>query len=328
MQRRHLLKLLPAAGLSAGLSACSKKAAVNAQGKPIIRLGHFPNITHTQALIARNLSRQGKGWFEERLGAEITWYVYNAGPSAIEAIFAKAIDATYIGPSPTLNAFAKSKGTEPRILAGAANGGTALIVRPEANITKPEDFRGKRIATPQLGNTQDIQIRSWLIGHGINVTLTGGDATVVPISNADQLGLFLRGELDAVWTAEPFAARLEIEGKGTVFLEDKETNVTMLVGRSGWLQEQPELSQKLTAAHRELTDWVIAHPQEARQLLIEELTIQTTKRPSDAIVDRALARTILTNEVSRPSLEKMVKEAQAAGFLKDIPALDPLLPAP
>src|SRR5207344_1584425 len=127
-----------------------------AEQKTTIRFGHFPNITHAQGVIAHALSRQGKGWFEQRLGpnVEIQWFTYNAGPSAMEAIFAKSIELTYVGPGPALNAYAKSQGEEIRIIAGAANGGAALVVQPDANLKAPADFKGKKIATPQLGNTQ------------------------------------------------------------------------------------------------------------------------------------------------------------------------------
>src|SRR5436305_13898634 len=133
--------------------------------EPVIRVGHFPNITHAQGLVAHNLSRQGKGWFEERLGPgiKIEWFVYNAGPSAMEAVFAQSIDLTYVGPGPALNAYTKSNGEEVRLIAGAANGGAALVVQPDQNLNAPADFRGKKIATPQLGNTQDISCRAWLV---------------------------------------------------------------------------------------------------------------------------------------------------------------------
>src|SRR5437763_5296656 len=125
--------------------------------KTVLRVGHFPNITHVQALVAHNLSRQGKGWFEQRLGGdvEIQWFIYNAGPSAMEAIFANSIDLTYVGPSPALNAYAKARGEDIRIIAGAVEGGAALVVQPGAGLRTPADFRGKKIGTPQLGNTQD-----------------------------------------------------------------------------------------------------------------------------------------------------------------------------
>src|SRR5580704_11275169 len=112
-----------------------------------IRVGHFPNITHAQGVIAHALTRQGKGWFEQRLGPDtkIEWFVYNAGPSAMEAIFANSIDLTYVGPGPALNAYTRSNGAEIRLIAGAANGGAGLIVQPDQNLKAPADFRGKKI---------------------------------------------------------------------------------------------------------------------------------------------------------------------------------------
>src|SRR5712692_11601065 len=170
----------------------SLATAVSASGETKIRVGHFPNVTHLQALVAHALSRQGKGWFEERLGAgtKIEWLVYNAGPSAMEAIFAKSIELTYVGPGPALNAYTKSNGDEIRLIGGAANGGAALVVQPDQNLKTPADFRGKKIATPQLGNTQDISCRAWLVAGGLKITQLGGDAQVIPTQNPDQLGLF------------------------------------------------------------------------------------------------------------------------------------------
>jgi NitT/TauT family transport system substrate-binding protein len=150
-----------------------------------LRVGHFPNITHVQALVAHSLSRQGKGWFEQHLGpnVKIEWFVYNAGPSAMEAIFAKSIDLTYVGANPAINAYVKSRGFEVRIVAGAANGGAALVVQPDLSATSPRDFKGRKIATPQLGNTQDVSARAWLSDGGLQITITGGAAQVLPTAN-------------------------------------------------------------------------------------------------------------------------------------------------
>jgi NitT/TauT family transport system substrate-binding protein len=169
-----------------------------ARAQIVLRVGHFPNVTHAQSLVARAFSRQGKGWFEQRLGPEVTiqWFVYNAGPSAMEAIFAKSIDLTYVGPNPTINAYAKSRGEEVRVIAGAANGGSAFVVQGDSTLKTPADFRGKRIATPQLGNTQDVAARSWLLRGGLRITQMGGDAQVVPTANPDQLLLFKQKQLD------------------------------------------------------------------------------------------------------------------------------------
>lgn len=327
MNRRHFGKLITT-GLAGAAASCSKQPTTNASGKPIVRLGHFPNITHVQALVAHQLSRQGKGWFESRLDAEIQWFLYNAGPSATEAIFAKALDATYIGPSPVLNGYAKSKGADLRILAGAANGGSSLVVRPDAGIKTVADFRGKKVATPQLGNTQDVQLRAYLAENGFTITQTGGDVHVLPTQNADQLQLFMQKQLDAVWTAEPWVSRLELEAGGQIFLEDRDTNITLLAASAAFVTQRPELAQKLTAAHCELTDWIKANPVEARALIKAELTELLHDEPKDAMLDKALPRITLTNEISRPSLEKMVSSAQKVGFLKEIPSLDQLLPKP
>src|SRR5437867_2038804 len=186
---------------------------LSAQNAVTIRVGHFPNVTHVQALVAHALSRQGKGWFEERLGAgtKIDWFVYNAGPSAMEAIFANSIDLTYVGPSPAINAYAKSRGDEIRIIAGAARGGDALVDQPDGRIKLPMEFKGKKVATPQLGNTQDVECRAWLAQQGFKVTQLGGEVTVLPTANPDQLNLFRLGNVDAVWTVEPWISRLENE---------------------------------------------------------------------------------------------------------------------
>lgn len=159
-----------------------------------LRIGHFPNITHGQALVARQLARQGKGWFEQRLGADVQveWFVYNAGPSAMEAILAGSIDATYVGPNPVLNAHIRAKGAEIRVIAGAALGGAALVVRGDGRIAAPGDFRGRKVATPQLGNTQDVAVRAWLMKQGFKITQFGGDVRVVPTANPDQLGSFFK----------------------------------------------------------------------------------------------------------------------------------------
>lgn len=325
MNRRHFLTLT-AAGISAPLAACKKTTNTTSGGKPVIRFGHFPNVTHVQGLVAHALSRQGKGWYEERLGAVVEWYTYNAGPSAMEAVFAGSLDVTYVGPGPALNAYAKSKATEIRVLAGAANGGSSLIVRPDAGINTPADFRGKKIATPQLGNTQDVQARAWLSDNGIKVTQTGGDATIIPTQNPDQLALFQKKEVDAVWTVEPWVSKLELEAGGKIFLEDKDTSVTILVARAAWLEEQKDLAKKLLAAHKELTAWILAHPDETRALVKSELTVLTTAAPKDELLQHSLGRVIVTDAVSREDFDKMVGSAQKAGFLKDAPSLDKLLP--
>jgi NitT/TauT family transport system substrate-binding protein len=289
-----------------------------AEQKTAIRFGHFPNITHTQAVIAHALSRQGKGWFEERLGpnVEIQWFTYNAGPSAMEAIFAGSLDVTYVGPGPALNAHFKSNGQEIRVISGAANAGAALVVKADSPIKNPADFRGKKIATPQLGNTQDISCRAWLKAHGFNVTLTGGDVMVIPTANPDQLALLQKGSVDAVWTVEPWVTRLEREAKARVFLEDKDTITTWLVSSVKFLRDRHELAKKIAEANVGLTKWIQEHESEAQKLLIEELKAETRADfPPDAVA-QAWKRIHFTSEISRELIAKSVQDGKDAGFLK------------
>ena len=296
-----------------------------------LRFGHFPNVTHAQGVIAHGLSRAGRGWFEERLGedVEIEWYVYNAGPSAMEAMLAGSLDITYVGPNPALNAHIKSEGEEVRIVAGACSGGAALVVQSDGRIQKDADFKKKKIATPQLGNTQDVAARAWLESLGFEITLTGGDALVLPTANADQLALFRKGDLDAVWTVEPWVSRLVLEAKGKVYLDEKtlwpETGgkyvTTHLVSSVEFAEQRAELLEKVVAAHVELTRWINANPEEAKRLLNAEIAIETTKAIPARILDSAWERLEITHDPVRASLIESAEAAHAAGFLEEKPDL-------
>jgi len=293
-------------------------SSATAEEKTVIRFGHFPNITHAQGVIAHALSRQGKGWFEKRLGpnVEMQWFTYNAGPSAMEAIFAGSLDVTYVGPGPALNAYLKSNGEEIRVISGAANGGSALVVKADSPIKTPEDFRGKKVATPQLGNTQDISCRAWLKAHGFKITLTGGDVLVIPTANPDQLGLLQKDSVDAVWTVEPWVTRLERDAKARVFLEDKDTITTWLVSSVKFLRDRRDLAKKIANANVELTKWIQENEAQAQKLLIEELKAETRADFSADAVAQAWKRIQFTSEVSRNLIAKSVQDGKEAGFLK------------
>lgn len=299
-----------------------------------LNMGHFPNVTHAQGLIAHHFSRQGKGWFEERLARElgrpvtINWYTYNAGPSAMEALFAGSVDLTYVGPSPAINAFVKSRGAEVRIVAGAAEGGAALVVPSASTAATPADFRGKVIATPQLGNTQDVSCRAWLKEGGLNITLTGGDARIQPTANPEQLRLFQSGALDAVWTVEPWVTRLEQQAGGKVLVNEKDSISTVLVSGADFQRQHPEIVKAIVAAHRELTEWIAAHPEEARKIVVEELAAITRSKVDPALIESAWKRIILTPELHTPLLQEFVEDASHAGFLKQVPDITGLINLP
>lgn len=292
-----------------------------------IRVGHFPNITHVQGLVAQHLSRTGHGWFEERLGKDvkIDWYVYNAGPGAMEALLAGSIDLTYVGPSPTLNAYSKSNGEEIRIIAGAATGGAALVVQPDSGLKQPADFRGKTIATPQLGNTQDVACRAWLANGGLKITQTGGEAFIVPTPNPDQLSLFQQKKLDAVWTVEPWVSRLERDAGGKILLEQPKDSITVLVSSVKFLKTKRELARKFAQAHRELTEWILAHPAEAKQMVQQELAAETQAKVSAELIAQAWTRIGLTTEASPDEYRQFVANAQRAGFIRTAPDLSRLI---
>ena len=299
-------------------------AAAFCFGETKIRVGHFPNITHAQGVVAHALSRQGKGWFEQRLGTKIDWFVYNAGPSAMEAVFANSIDLTYVGPGPALNAYTKSNGEEIRLIAGAANGGAGLVVQPDQNLNAAADFRGKKIATPQLGNTQDISCRAWLTDGGLRITQLGGDAQVIPTQNPDQLGLFKAKKIDAVWSVEPWLTRLEQEASGKVIVEEKEVATTILVSSVKFLKQQRDLAKKFAQAHAELTDWITKNPEEAQRLIKAELLEETKGDMSPQLIAAAWKRIVFTAETPRAAVEKFMQNSVRAGFIKTAPDLSKL----
>lgn len=318
-------------GATALLAAAGALAPRPSRAAPVtLRVGHFPNITHIQGLVAHGLSRKGQGWFERALGPDVKleWFVYNAGPSAMEAIFADSIDLTYVGPSPAINAYAKARGEDIRIIAGAAEGGAALVVQPGSGLNKPVDFRGKKIATPQLGNTQDVSARAWLVAGGLKITLTGGDAQVIPTNNPDQLSLFQSRQLDAVWTVEPWVSRLESEAGGTVLVEEKDAVTTVLVSSVKFLAAKRELAKKFVAAHDALTSWIKANAAEAQQIAREELTAETRTEVKPQGIEKAWSRITLTPTVSRGTLESFVVKAKEAGFLRSAPDLGRLIETP
>jgi len=316
-----------------GVLACAAMVlagVASSAAQTTLRVGHFPNITHVQALVAHHLSRQGKGWFEQRLGSgvKLEWYVYNAGPSAMEAVFAKSIDLTYVGPNPAINAYARSRRQEVRIVAGAVNGGSALVVHGDSALKSAADFRDKKIATPQLGNTQDVAARAWLTSGGLKITQSGGDAQVIPTANPDQLMLFKQKQIDAVWTVEPWISRLLSDAGGKVIVDDREAITTVLVARAAVVESQWEIVRKFVAAHRELTEWIKQNPDEAQRMAREELDVEMHTKFSPALVASGWKRIVLTADVSLDALKKFVASAQAVGFLRRAPDMAKLVAQP
>jgi NitT/TauT family transport system substrate-binding protein len=302
--------------------------SVQGVAQTVIRVGAFPNITHAQAMVGK-----ANGWFDRALGssAKIEWTSFNAGPSAIEALFAGAIDMTYIGPNPTISGYVHSNGEALRVVAGAASGGAALVVRNDSGIQKPEDFHGKKIGSPQLGNTQDVALRAWLKAHGMKPTDKGGDVQVIPLANPDQLTLFLQKQLDASWAPEPWATRLIHEGNARLFLDERDLwpnrqfVVTNLIVSTRFLREHPDLVKKWIAAHVDLTEWINSHLSEAKQILNQQIQKETGKALAPAVLDEAFSRLQITYDPLRSTLLASAHSAHEAGFLgKQMPDLSGL----
>ena len=317
------------------LCQCSREDAKSTT----IRIGCFPNVTHVQGLVARNMFRHksinGQGWFEANVpGYTEEWYTFNAGPTAMEALFGKTTDLVYVGPSPALNAYSVAAGREIRLLAGAVNGGAALMVPADSTISNALGFRGKSIATPQLGNTQDVSCRAWLINNGLTCPLEGGgDCRVAPTPNAMQLQLMTQGDVDGCWTVEPWVSRLEKKAGAKILVEEPDVVTTVLAGRTGWLKHHPEAAQQVINAHKALTQWIEQNPQEDKQHVIDELMYLTQsdeseRRELEEIVNSSWNRLKLTDKIDLDGLKQFVIDGQKTGLLDHVPALEGMIYTP
>lgn len=283
-----------------------------------LRVGAFPNLTHAQAMVGK-----ANGWFDKAMGTnvKVQWASFNAGPSAMEALFAGAIDMTYVGPNPAVNGYVRSNGEALRVVAGSASGGASLIVRNDAGIQGPQDFHGKRVASPQFGNTQDVALRNWLKKNGLKTNDKGGDVQIIPMANPDQLTLFLKKDLDAAWAPEPWATRLIHEGNGKLLVDERslwpngQFVIGLLVVNTKFLKAHPDLVKNWIRAHVELTDWITSHPSEAKKLLNEQIQRETNKALPAGVLNEAFSRLLITYDPLHAALNTAAQQAFEAGFL-------------
>jgi NitT/TauT family transport system substrate-binding protein len=299
-----------------------------------VRLAYFPNLTHAPALVGT-----AKGSFQEALGPNITLDLktFNAGPALIEALFAGEIDIGYIGPNPAINGYVKSKGEALRIIAGATSGGAAFVVRPEAGIKGPADLAGKKLATPQLGNTQDVALRYVVKEAGLKTADDGGDVSILPTQNPDILTLFQKGEIDGAWVPEPWATRLVQEAGGTILIDERtewpdgKFVTTHVIVSKKFLDERPDLVEAFLRGHVDAVEYVNANPEEALSLVNQEIERITTKPLPQEVLDQASKTLEFTYDPLASSLFTSADHAFELGFLGDskpdlseIYALDPL----
>jgi NitT/TauT family transport system substrate-binding protein len=312
-----LLAALALAGCGSDSKKSAEGGAVKGAEKVTLRLGYFTNITHASALVGLE-----KGIFADKLGPNVTLTpsVFAAGPAAVEAIFSGAIDATYVGPNPAINAFAKSNGEAVRIISGATSGGAFLVVNP--SIAKPADLKGKKVATPQLGNTQDVALRSWLKANKLSSdTQGGGDVSVVPQDNAQALEAFKAGSIAGAWVPEPWATRMVQEGKGKVLVDEKtlwpggQFVTTQLMVRTAFLKDHPDVVQHLLEGQVAATDFINANPAEAKTLANQAIQKVAGKALAQAVLDAAWPNMTFTNDPIAASLRKGADNAKAVGLL-------------
>lgn len=315
VRRRSLLVALVLVAAAAGCGSSEKAtSSPTGEGPVTVRLGYFPNVTHATALAGIE-----KGIYSEKLRPDkLEPRTFNAGPAAVEALFADGLDAAYLGPSPAINAFAKSKGAAIRIISGSASGGASLVVR--STINQPSDLKGKKIASPQLGGTQDVALRAWLTTQGLKPDTTGG-ATVVPQENAQTLTSFKAGDLDGAWLPEPWATRLVQEGGAKVLVDERslwpdgQFVTTHLVVRTKFLAAHPATVKRLVEAQVAANDFVNANRPEAQRLANVGIERITGKKLPDTLLDASWQNLTFTNDPIASSLGKTAADAERQGLL-------------
>jgi aliphatic sulfonates family ABC transporter substrate-binding protein len=313
-----LVAVMMAGCASATADPGASSSASEAPSVTEVRLGYFANVTHAPALVGLE-----EGLFEDALGdVEVTTQVFNAGPAAIEALSAGAIDATYIGPNPSINTFIQSAGESARIVAGAATGGAALVVRD--GIDDPADLEGTTLASPQLGNTQDVSLRVWLAGEGYETdTSGGGDVQITPTENAQTLTLFQDGAIDGAWLPEPWVSRLILDAGAHVLVdeadlwEDGEFPTTVLLVRKEFLDEHPDVVADLLEGHQAAVQWIADNPDEAPAVINGAIEAETGKPLDDAVIERALEHVTFSVDPHADTFETLVANGIEAGTQKE-----------
>ncbi len=288
-----------------------------------LRLGYFANVTHSAALIGVE-----EGLIADELGdTELTTQVFNAGPDVVEAVFAGALDASYIGPSPAINAYGQSDGDAVRIIAGAASGGAQLVVRE--GIDSPEDLVGTTLATPQLGNTQDVALRTWLTEEGLENSIEGGgDVTIAPTPNADTLQLFQSGELDGAWLPEPWASRLVLEAGAKVLVDERDLwpegkfVTTHLIVRTEFLEEHPETVEALLRGHVAAVQFAQDDAAAAKQSVNAGLEASGSDPIPTEVLDRAWENLEVTYDPLASALEQSAQDGFDAGTTSELVDID------
>jgi NitT/TauT family transport system substrate-binding protein len=308
-----------------GMTACGGDTQASGTDPAVVRLGYFPNLTHATPIVADK-----EGLFAKHLGATaLKVTTFNAGPAAMEALKSGAIDATYVGPGPATNAFINSGGKALTVVAGAATGGTSLVVDP--SIKNAADLKGKKVSTPQLGNTQDIALRYWLKQNGLSTDLQGGgDVNVLPQENAQIVDAFKQKLIAGAWVPEPYATRL-VQAGGKVLVDErdlwpgKKFAITVLAVRTEYLKTHPDQVKALLAGDLDATDLIARDPAKAQQDVADLIAKVSGKPLKPAVITAAWKKLSFTADPVSSSLLTGAQHAFSVGVLKESPNLDGLV---
>jgi NitT/TauT family transport system substrate-binding protein len=322
LSKRFTAIAAAAAVAALGLAGCGSSSSSTSSSAPAekvttLRLGFFPNLTHAPALVGLQ-----EGLFKKALketGVTLTPTAFNAGPDAITALFSGSLDITYIGPNPTINAYAQSKGAAVRVIAGAASAGASLVVRPE--ITDAAGLKGRSIATPQLGNTQDVAFRYWLKQQGLTSTTEGGgDVSIKPQANAEGLAAYAAGGIDGAWVPEPWVA--EYVKAGAKVLVDEKTLwpqgqfvTTNVLVRTEFLQQHPDIVKAFLEGHVAALDAIAKDPTAAKAAVNASLQSLTGSTLDADVIDAAWGAVTFTADPLPATLVESAKHASDVGLL-------------
>ena len=308
-----------------GMSACGGDTQASGAAPASVRLGYFPNITHATAIVADK-----EGFFARYLGTtRLAVSAFNAGPEAIEALKSGALDATYVGPGPATSAYINSGGQALTVVAGAATGGTSLVVDP--SISSAADLRGKKVSTPQLGNTQDIALRYWLRQNGLKTDLQGGgDVTIFPQANAQIVHAFRQKLIAGAWVPEPYATEL-VQAGGKVLVDErdlwpgKKFAITVLVVRTDFLKAHPQTVTALLSGDLDASGFIAKDPAKAQQDVTDLIAKISGKPLKPAVTAAAWKQLTFTVDPVSSSLVAGAQHAYQVGELKTQPQLDGLV---
>jgi len=283
-----------------------------------IRIAYFPNIGHAIPIIGIE-----KGFFAEKIGTDtkIETRVFDSGPQVIESLFANSVDVAYVGPGPAINGFLNSENKNIQILAGAASGGASFIVHPNSEINSASDFVGKKIAAPQIGNTQDVSLRHYLSENNLKPAEKGGSVIIYNISNPDIYTLFVKGDIDGAWVAEPWATILETElGGDRLFFEEdlwpnKEFASVLLIANIDYVEKNPEIISDFLISHHEIVKWINDNPVETRIVFNTFLKSHLGQSLSDDVVDISLSNLKITSDPVKDSVYSFAEKANVLGYL-------------